>query len=144
MTHRWTEHAPAASFDGPPPDRRPLPVHADDRRAAGCRAPFRESGVTRASQYAGRPMQVTCPTCLAATPPVPPPGVERERYADKVAEAALEAFWQHVAVAHPTATTGDLPPGIGHRLHAVAAAAVEAWIEGNVPGACPELAEAGE
>lgn len=44
-----------------------------------------------------------------------------------------EAFWQAVAEALPTITTGDLEPGAAHRLTVAMRAAVITWAADNTP-----------
>ena len=43
------------------------------------------------------------------------------------------AFWQAVAEALPTITTGDLDPGAAHRLTLAMRAAVITWAADNTP-----------
>jgi hypothetical protein len=59
-------------------------------------------------------------------------GTSKKQIAD-VVEEALEAFWASVASAYPEATTGDLTPGAEFPLKKAATAAVEEWVEYNVP-----------
>ena len=51
----------------------------------------------------------------------------------QVADRALFAFWQVVALNFPTARTGDLSPWTTHRLDMVAEEAVAEWVYANVP-----------
>lgn len=52
---------------------------------------------------------------------------------ESVVEDALSAFWASVAAAYPQATTGDMTPSGEVRLKRAAIAAVEEWVEYNVP-----------
>jgi len=54
---------------------------------------------------------------------------------ERVVEDALFEFWASVAGAYPEATTGDLTPAAIFPLKKAATAAVEEWIEYNVPQA---------
>ena len=52
---------------------------------------------------------------------------------ESVVEDALFEFWASIAAAYPEATTGDLTPASIFPLKKAAVAAVEEWVEYNVP-----------
>jgi hypothetical protein len=60
-------------------------------------------------------------------------GRSTKKSIDRVVEDALFEFWASVASAYPAATTGDLTPAAIFPLKKAATAAVEEWVEYNVP-----------
>jgi hypothetical protein len=50
----------------------------------------------------------------------------------KLADQALDAFWDHVAARLPAAKTGDLSPDRTIRLQIAAEEAISEWIANNV------------
>lgn len=52
---------------------------------------------------------------------------------EELTEQALEAFWDIISGSFPDARAGDLSPLVANRLNTAAEAAVEEWIDGNVP-----------
>lgn len=52
---------------------------------------------------------------------------------ETVVEDALFDFWAAIAKSYPTAKTGDLSPHASFGLKRAAVAAVEEWVEANVP-----------
>lgn len=52
---------------------------------------------------------------------------------DLVVAEALDEFWHEVAIAYPEARTGDLSPEMARTLDIHARAAIEEWVELNVP-----------
>lgn len=51
----------------------------------------------------------------------------------KAVEAARDAFWEEVVKAYPEAQTGDFAPDALWRWEQATEAAVQHWVEGNVP-----------
>jgi len=58
----------------------------------------------------------------------------KEKLVEAACREASFAFWEKVAEAFPTATTGDFPPDADFAWTAAAEAAINTWAEANVPG----------
>jgi hypothetical protein len=53
----------------------------------------------------------------------------------RVAEDALDAFWDVVVENYPLAKTGDMSPAMTDALEAAASKAVEEWVKNNASAA---------
>jgi hypothetical protein len=63
---------------------------------------------------------------------------QKEAAIKEAVESALEAYWASIASSFPSATSGDLDPGLALKLTADATAITRRWVELNVPGSAPE------
>ena len=79
---------------------------------------------------------VACGGDTLVTPPVdtthvvpPPPPIDVNR----VMEKAQDAFWEVVVEGFPSAKSGDLSPERSSVLDDAARAAIEEWVNNNVP-----------